>query len=101
MAIWQALQRNSISVRPASSAENSTSATKFLRQLDHRADGFQRLLARHVQLGLQVQVRGSQKNVHAWIFRRLQRLGRRHNVVFASASQRRDGHFLHFLAQLR
>ena len=48
-------------------------------QLDHRADGFQRLFASHVQFHLQVQIRGRQENVHARecaaCFERLHRSG--------------------------
>src|SRR5258708_4208953 len=32
----------------------------------HRADGFQRLLARDIQLRVKVQVRGREKNVQTW-----------------------------------
>jgi len=52
-----------MSVRPASSAENSTFAHMLPAVADHRPDGFERLLAAHLQLHAKVQIGGSPEKI--------------------------------------
>src|ERR1700741_4674692 len=66
------------------------------RQLDHRTDGFERLLARHVEFYLQVKIRRSQKDMHARRLRGLQSLGGRQDVVFSGPRQGGNRDFFHF-----
>src|ERR1700676_3031431 len=63
---------------------------------NHRANRFQRLRARHVQLHAQMQIRGRQENVQSRLNRRLQRIHRRIDILLLRARQRRDRHVAHF-----
>ena len=66
------------------------------RQLNHGADGFERLLARQTQLSLQVQIRRGEKHVHARRLRGFQRFRSGQNVVPARAGKRGDGNVADF-----
>ena len=65
IAVSTTWQRKSISLRVASSAENSMSSVVVPRLGNARADRPQALLPAHPQLALQVQIRGGQKRVEA------------------------------------
>jgi hypothetical protein len=63
----------------------------------HRADGFQGLLTRDIQLRVKVQVRGREKNVQTRGGRRFQGLERRDDIFFFGAGERRNGDVPYFL----
>ncbi len=64
----------------------------------HRADGFQRLLARDIQLRVKVQVRGREKNVQTWRGCGFQGLERRSDIFLFGAGERRNGDVPYFLS---
>ena len=67
---------------------------------NHRGDGFERLLASHVQLYAKVQIGGGEKNVQSRGGGLFQCLDGRVHVLFFCASERRDGHGTDFLSDL-
>ncbi len=85
-----------MSVRPGVFRRKFHFADVLAAFFHHRADGFEALLARHVELHLEVQVRRRQENVHPRFCRGLERFRRGSNVFFARARQCRDRHGAHF-----
>ena len=63
---------------------------------NHRADGFKSLFARHVQLHLQVKVRGGKENMQTRGRREFERFDRCVNIELFCARQCCDRHIAHF-----
>ena len=79
-----------MSLRVASSAENSTSDGVLAREADGVDRGLETLVARHAQLGLQVQVGGGDERVDAPPGRRLDGPGGALQIGAMAPGQARD-----------
>src|SRR5260370_4806045 len=64
---------------------------------NHCADGFERLLAGHLQLYAKVQIGGGEKDMQAWCGRRFQSLNGGAYILFSGASERCNRHGTNFL----